>query len=77
MSEKSQILFMQTRLIRLASEKWNTTVVKSNAIFVKYDIFKFIEECFDEFHTEGDEAVFNDIETLLNSKEVDINAEIG
>lgn len=77
MSEKSQILFMQTRLIRLASEKWNTTVVKSNEVFARYNVFKFIEDCFGEFHTEGDEAVLDDIEQLLRSKEVDIYAEIA
>lgn len=77
MSEKSQIIFMQTRLVRLASEKWNTTIFKSNDIFAKYNIFQFIEECFGIFHMEGDEAVFDDIERLLRNKEVDINAELG
>ena len=43
MSEKSQILFMQTRLLRLASEKWNTSIIKVNDIFAKYNIFKFID----------------------------------
>lgn len=77
MRESIQILFMQARLIRLAAEKWNTTIFKSNEIFAKYNIFKFTEECFDEFHTEGDEAVFDDIELMLQGKEVDINAEIN
>ncbi len=77
MSEKMQIVFMQTRLVRLASEKWNTTVCKANDIFTKYKIFKFIEECFDVFHMEGDEAVFEDIVLLLHNKEVDIDAELG
>ncbi len=27
MNEKMQILFMQTRLIRLAAEKWNTSII--------------------------------------------------
>ena len=75
--EKMQILFMQTRLIRLAAEKWNTTIVKTNIVFEKYNIFQFIEECFGVFHMEGDEAVFDDIEVLLANKGVDIHAEIG
>lgn len=75
MSEKTQILFIQTRLIRLASEKWNTTIIKANAIFAKYNIFKFIEECFEEFGAEGDEAVFEDIELLLHNLGVEIDSE--
>lgn len=71
-----QILFMQTRLIRLAAEKWNTTIVKTNIVFEKYNIFQFIEECFGVFHMEGDEAVFDDIEVLLANKGADIHAEI-
>lgn len=77
MSEKSQILFMQTRLLRLASEKWNTSIIKVNDVFAKYNILKFIEECFGEFHMEGDDAVLYDIEVLLQNKGVDIYAEIG
>lgn len=77
MNEKMQILFMQTRLIRLAAEKWNTSILKANAIFAKYNICQFIEDCFGEFHTEGDEAVFDDINFLLRNKGVDINAELA
>lgn len=77
MGEKSQILFMQIRLIRLASEKWNTSVLKVNEIFARYDIFQFIEDCFEEFHTEGDEAVFDEIALLLQNKGVDISAELN
>ena len=76
MGEQSQMLFMQTRLLRLASEKWKTSIVRANDIFAKYKIFQFIEDCFEEFHMEGDEAVFYDIEKLLRNKEVNLYAEI-
>ena len=29
MSEKTQIIFMQARIIRLAAKKWNTDIQKS------------------------------------------------
>lgn len=32
MSEKSQIVFMQARLIRLAAKKWHTDIQKANAL---------------------------------------------
>lgn len=77
MSEKTQIIFMQARLLRLASEEWHTTIQKANELFDKYGILRFIEECFDVFHMEGDAAVFDEIQTVLRSKGVDIHAEIN
>lgn len=77
MSEKSQIIFMQTRLIRIASEEWNISIQKANEIFDKYSILRYIEECFGIFHMEGDYAVFDDIQTLLKNKGVDVLAEIA
>lgn len=76
MSEKTQIVFMQTRILRMASEEWNTTIQKANAVFDKYNLLRFIEECFDVFHLEGDRAVFEEIQTVLRCKGVDISAEI-
>lgn len=76
MSEKSEIVFMQVRLLRLASEEWHTTIQKVSRLFEKYGILKFIEDCYGVFHTEGDEAVFEEINVVLEHKGVDINAEV-
>ena len=40
MSEKSEIVFMQVRLLRLASEEWHTTIQKASRLFEKYYDFK-------------------------------------
>ncbi len=76
MSKSSEIVFMQVRLLRLASEEWHMSVQQVNVIFDKYCIFKFIEDCYDVFHMEGDYAVFDEINTVLKNKGVDINAGI-
>lgn len=47
MSEKSEIVFMQVRLLRLASEEWHMSIQKANELFDKYSILKFIEDCYD------------------------------
>lgn len=75
MSKRAQILFMQTRLIRLASEKWGISIVQASDIFAEYHILEFIEDCFDEFHMEGDNAVIYEIETLLRKKGAKLYAE--
>lgn len=43
MSEKSEITFMQIRLIRLASEEWNLPIDKIVEIFKKMNVFNYIE----------------------------------
>ena len=74
MSEKTEITFMQTRLIRLASEEWNLPIEKIIDLFKKVDIFGHIEKGYGIFHCEGDEAVLEDITEFLQRKGIKINA---
>lgn len=76
MNEKTEILFMQVRLLRLASEEWNTSIQKTAVLFDKYDIFKFIEDCYGIFHMEGDNAVFDEIKIVLKNRGVNVNAAV-
>lgn len=74
MSESSEIVFMQVRLLRLASEEWHMPIQKVNILFDTYNILEFIEDCYGVFHMEGDAAVFDEIKTLLKNKGVDVDA---
>ena len=74
MSEKEEITFMQTRLIRLASEEWHLSIEQIIDLFNKSDVLGYIEKCYGIFHCEGDEAVFEDITEFLNGKGIKINA---
>ena len=53
LSEKEEILFMETRLIRLASEKWHLPIDKIIAVFRENDILRYIEVGYNIFHCEG------------------------
>ncbi len=77
MNEKLQIIFMQTRLIRLAAEEWDISIQRANELFAKYDILNYVEDCFEIFHMEGDIAVFDDIQTFLKNRGIDIRAEVA
>ena len=59
---------MQIRLIRLASKYWGKTMDATAVLFKKFNIFQYIEDCFEIFHTEGDEAIFEDIQQYLANK---------
>lgn len=74
MSEKLEMIFMQVRLIRLASEEWGVSIQEAAAIFDEFDVFQFIDDCYGLFHTEGDRAVLNEIEVLIKNRGVDANA---
>ena len=64
MSENTEITFMQTRLIRLASEEWHLPVEQIICLFKETDVLGYIEKCYGLFHCEGDEAVLEDIMEL-------------
>lgn len=66
MDEKSQIIFMQTRLVRRASEKLGVSIQDASRLFDKYQVFHFIKECFGIFHMEGDDAILEDIAEFLS-----------
>lgn len=76
MSGKSEIIFMQVRMLRLASEEWNISIPKAAALFDQHDILSFIEDCYDIFHMEGDRAVFDEIKTPLKNRGVDVDAAV-
>ena len=76
MSESQEIIFMQARLLRLASNNWKMTIQNAGSIFFKYGLLALIRDCYDMFHTEGDEAVLEEMEKILKHKGVDVHAEI-
>lgn len=72
MNEKTEIIFMQIRLIRLASEEWNVPIDKIVEMFKKMNVFDYIEKGYGIFQCEGDEAVLEDIEAFLERKGLDV-----
>ena len=72
MNEQEQILYMQTRLTRTAAEKWHKSLAEAVGIFNRYGVLEYIENCYELFHVQGDEATFEDIESYLRAKGVAI-----
>lgn len=76
MNEKSEITFMQTRMIRLAAEEWHLPIDRIVEIFKKMDVFSYIEKGYGIFKCEGDEAVLGDIGEFLSRKGINVYAGI-
>lgn len=68
MNEEQQILFMQIRLIRIASEELGLTLKQTAEMFDKFKVLQFIRDCWGIFHVEGDNAVYEEIREYLISK---------
>lgn len=68
MTEKTQVIFMQVRLIRLASETWNMPVEEVVKAFHALKVFDYIETGYGIFHCEGDEAILEDISEFMARK---------
>ena len=75
MDESIQISFMQARIVRMFSERMGISIAEGTEIFDQNGVFKFIRDCFGIFHTEGDEAVYNEVIMLLKNRGV-INDQI-
>ncbi len=73
MSEKEEITFMQTRIIRLASEEWKLPVDKIVDIFSKAAVLEYIEKCYGIFHCEGDDVVLEEVAEYLEKKGVKVH----
>jgi len=70
MNEKTEIIFMQTRLIRLAAQMWKIPTKNIINLFKKADVLDYIESGYGIFHCEGDEAVLEDVSEYLKRKGV-------
>lgn len=68
MSERNQITYMQVRIARMATEKWDIPVSEVARLFQQYHVFEFIRDCFGIFHAEGDEAVWEEIVLYLKAR---------
>lgn len=65
--QKEDLYQIQVRLFRLAQLKWNISAAKCSELFKKYNIYGYIEACYDFFHVQGDEASLSDIEKYLEN----------
>ncbi len=74
MNEKEKIPFMQTRLIRLASERWHLSIEQIIDLFKRADVLGYIGKGYGIFHCEGDETVLENITEFLDRKGIKIDA---
>lgn len=67
---QSDILFMQVRLFRAFMERHHLSKGETLHLFQQYEIFEFINDCWEGFHVSSDICALNDIDALLCAKGV-------
>ena len=66
-----EVLFMQTRLFSMFCQRHpSVSSVEMDRIFTDNGIWDFIEKGYDGLHTEGDEAIYEEIMDILRKREV-------
>lgn len=64
----NEVLFMEARLFSEYLRRFKMKPKDANRVFEKYGIWKYIEDCYDILHMNGDEYILNDIEYILRKK---------
>ena len=66
----NELVFMEIRLIRAFCERYRMRISQANQLFIQYNIWDYIESCYDVLHMNGDEYNLNDICSILKQKGV-------
>lgn len=72
MDKRTEITWMKVRLFRLAQQRWNLGFKECGAVFEKHHIYDIVDEMYDEFHVQGDEANLDEIEDMIGVEEMRI-----
>ena len=69
----NEVLFMQTRLFSMFCQRHpNVTAIEMDRIFKENGIWDFIEQGYEGLHTEGDEAIYEEISDILRQREMNL-----
>jgi len=69
MQEREQLLYMQVRIMRMAALRWHKSMAETAEIFRRQGLATLIEENYEAFHTEGDEAIYAEVMETMKSME--------
>lgn len=68
-AEQEEDLYqIQVRLFRLFQLNESISMAKCSKIFKKYDVYSYIETCYEIYHMQGDEANLADIKNYLKAQ---------
>ena len=69
MGEREQITYMQIRIARMFAAAHGVSMADAARTLDASGAFRYIADCWDLFHIEGDEAVLRDVEQFIAVRE--------
>ena len=60
-----EVIYMEVRVFREFLNRFKMRAVDAYRLFEENDIWGYIESCYEVLHMNGDEAVLNDIQRIL------------
>ena len=61
-----EVLYMEMRLFSEFCKRTALSPKEANQLFNRFQIWEYIESCYETLHTEGDELILDDIKLFLN-----------
>ncbi len=63
-----EILFMETRVFSDFCRRKNMSGKDANKIFNLFDIWNYIETCYDSLHLNGDDSILDDVDRIISKR---------
>ncbi len=60
-----EVIYMEVRVFREFLNRFKMRAVDAYRLFEENDIWGYIESCYEVLHMNGDEAVLNDVQRIL------------
>lgn len=60
-----EVLNMQLVLIPILSEAWGKTYSELADIFKKYDVLSYIDICYENYNSTGNQGIINDLQAYI------------
>ena len=64
-SRDREVLNMQLALIPILSKAWNKSYTELSDIFKKYDVLSYIDACYENYNSTGNQGIINDLKEYI------------
>lgn len=64
-SRADAVLNMQITLIPILTKSWSISFQQLKDLFVKYDILEYIDTCYEQFNSAGNQGIIDEIEEYI------------
>lgn len=64
-SRADAVLNMQITLIPILTKSWSISFQQLKDLFVKYDILEYIDTCYEQFNSTGNQGIIDEIEEYI------------